>query len=127
MQAEAGSRPVIAALRLRLARWISPEKKNNPAADHITGLKDISSLELAIDILAAAMPNGAGQVINGPIHDDTESRKAMLRHMVGGGSVLYAIDWQIHASISVTPSMQDNGRTMLSVMPRGHFQQEGSQ
>lgn len=118
---------MIAALRLRLARWISPEKKNNPAVDHVTGLKDISSLELAIDIVAAAMPNGCGQVINGPIHDDIESRKAMLRHMIGGGSILYGIDWQIHAAVTVTPSTQRNGRTLLSVMPRGYFQQEGNQ
>lgn len=88
---------------------------------------NVDELTRAIEIVAAAMPNGCGQVINGPIHSDIESRKAMLRHMIGGGSVLYGIDWQIHAAVTVTPSTQANGRTLLSVMPHGYFQQEGNQ
>lgn len=111
---------MIYALRLRLARWISPEKKN-AAVDHVAGLKDISSLELAIDIVAEAMPS------NCAIHDDVEQRKAMLRGIIEGKSATISCDWEIHPTHCVVATTQPNGRALFTIHVREEYLKKGSQ
>ena len=107
------------ALRLRLARWISPEKKNT--RDHVAALADIGDLERAIDIVAGAMPSGCA------FHDDLEQRKAMLRGVIDGKSATIACDWEFHPTHCVVATPQPNGRALFSLHVREEYLKKGSQ
>lgn len=112
---------MIAALRLRLARWIAPEKKNT--TDHVAALADIDALSRAIDLVAEAMPNGSGCAF----HDDLEQRKAMLRGIIYGKSATIACDWEIHPTHCVVATAQPNGRTLFTIHVREEYLKKGSQ
>lgn len=87
----------------------------------------VDHLEIAIDTIANAMPNGNGNQINGPVYDDIERRKEMLRHMVNGGSVIYAVDWEWHPSHCVVATTQPNGRALMTIHEQSYLLKKGSQ
>lgn len=112
---------MIEDLRLRLAAWIAPVKKN-AAIDHIAALANIDTLEAAIETVAEAMPNALA-----PLGDDIEARKQMLRVIIGGGSAIYSVDWEYHPTHCVVATTQPNGRALLTIHDRTEFLQKGSQ
>ena len=122
------------SLRARLYAWLTGI--NLPPAEDLRGvqreatideLSSVDALEAAINTVAAAMPNGNGRQMNGPIFDDIESRKEMLRHMIDGRSAIYAVDWAIHPTHCVLATTQPDGRALLTIHHRDEFLQKGSQ
>ena len=110
------------ALRLRLARWISPEKKNT--RDHVAALADIGELERAIEIVAAAMPEIEKA---DPALNTCFTAADAIRQLINGGSLIASCDWELHPTHVVQAETQPNGRLLLSIRERSSFQQEGNQ
>jgi hypothetical protein len=110
------------ALRLRLARWISPEKKNT--RDHVAALADIGDLERAIEIVAAAMPE-IGKA--DPALNTCFTAADAIRQLINGGSLIASCDWELHPTHVIQAEAQRNGRLLLSIRERSSFQQEGNQ
>lgn len=113
---------MIAALRFRLARWISPEKKNT--RDRVAALADIGDLERAIEIVAAAIPE-IGKP--DPAMNTCFTAADAIRQLINGGSLIASCDWELHPTHVVQAEPQPNGRLLLSIRERSSFQQEGSQ
>lgn len=83
---------------------------------------NVDELTRAIDLVAAAMPNGGGLLF-----DDIEIRKAMLRGIIDGRSAIIAVDWEYHPTHCVVMTTQPNGRALLTIHERSEFLQKGSQ